>query len=330
MTVNGQKVELETGGGAEPPGRSQYHGPAHATSSFVDVKRVWRNGDAVEIALPKSLGLEALPDNPRRVSLMWGPLVLAGDLGPEPPGRTEAPDAQRPAPNPPKVPVFVAAEQPVSTWLKPVSDASAPGRFRSDHVGREPDAGARVSDVDFQPFFRLHRRTYSTYWDLFTPAEWDAKKVEYAAEAERQRKLEGATVAYLQPGEIVYERRFNYQAGEGVVPQRILGRPGRRGRSWFSYDVPVDAAHPVILMATYYSGDRRGMPADFEIQVDGRRVAAEALRLTTPQHFFDVEYPVPRELVSGKSKVTVRFQAKDGSQIATVFAVRMIRGDAER
>jgi len=86
----------------------------------------------------------------------------------------------------------------------------------------------------------------------------------------------------------------------------------------------------MILIATYYSGDRRGTPADFEIQVDGRRVAAEQMRLTAPQRFFDVEYPVPRELVRGKSRVTVRFQAEAGSQIATVFALRMIRGDAER
>ena len=33
--------------------------------------------------LPKKLHLEPLPDNPKRVAMMWGPLVLAGDLGPE-------------------------------------------------------------------------------------------------------------------------------------------------------------------------------------------------------------------------------------------------------
>jgi hypothetical protein len=81
--------------------------------------------------------------------------------------------------------VFVAAEQPVATWLKPV--VGDPGRFRSDNVGREPDAAGRPHDVELQPFFRLHRRTYSTYWDLFPPAAWDAKKAEYA-------KLEAATV----------------------------------------------------------------------------------------------------------------------------------------
>jgi hypothetical protein len=54
-------------------------------------------------------------------------------------------------------------------------------------------------------------------------------------------------------------------------------------------------------------------------------VGDQQLRLTDPHRFFDVEYPVPGEVVRGKSKVTVRFQAKPASQIATVFGLRMIR-----
>ena len=73
---------------------------------------------------------------------------------------------------------------------------------------------------------------------------------------------------------------------------------------------------------------RSPTPAEFEIQVDAKRVAAQTLRLADPHRFFDLEYPVPAELVRGKSKVTVRFEAKAGSQIATVFGLRMIRGDA--
>ncbi len=279
----------------------------------------------VEVTLPKSLGLEPLPDNPRRASVMWGPLVLAGDLGPERARERTEGEAIEP---PPKVPVLVAADRPVAEWIKPV--AAVPGSFKSDGVGREPDAAGQARDVDLVPFYRLHRRTYATYWDLFTPGEWEAKKAEYAAEAERLRRLEAATVAYLEPGEVVFERRFNYQGGEGVVPQRILGRPGRRGTSWFSYDVPVDSAHPMVLLATYYSGDRRGTPAEFEIDVDGRRVSEQVLRLSEPHRFFDVEYPIPQELIGGKARVTVRFQAKAGSQIATVFALRMVRGDSAR
>ena len=117
------------------------------------------------------------------------------------------------------VPVFVAAERPVADWLKPVP--GQPGCFRTEGVGRD-------RDVDFVPFYRLHRRTYGIYWDLFTPPEWDKRAAEIAAEREKQRKLEAATVGYVQPGEMQAERDANMQ-GESTEPVRVMGRPGRRG-----------------------------------------------------------------------------------------------------
>ncbi len=59
-------------------------------------------------------------------------------------------------------------------------------------------------------------------------------------------------------------------------------------------------------------------------------MADQVVELSDPHRFFDVAYPVPSELVRGMEKVTVRFQAKDRSQIATVFGLRMIRSDAGR
>ncbi len=52
--------------------------------SYVEINRKWKTGDVVDLVLPKTLRTEPLPDNPNRVALMWGPLVLAGDLGPMP------------------------------------------------------------------------------------------------------------------------------------------------------------------------------------------------------------------------------------------------------
>jgi DUF1680 family protein len=327
LRLNGQAVSgsvVQEEEAAESEGGRRYYDWPYVASSFVELKRTWRSGDTVELTMPKSLRLEPLPDNPRRVSILWGPLVLAGDLGPE----VERGSGSRETTTPPMVPVFVAAGQPLSSWLKPLR--GEPGTFRSEGAGREPDAVGRVQDVTFMPFYRLHRRLYSIYWDLFTPAEWGEQQAAYAAEAERRRRLEAATVAYLEPGEVVFEREFNYRGGEDARPQRIMGRPGRRGGSWFSYDVPVDPAHPAALLITYYSDDRRGTPAEFEIHVDGQWLADQELRLSEPPRFFDVEYPVPTESMRGKEKLTVRFQAKQGSQIATVFGLRMIRADAER
>lgn len=324
VRVNGAVVAEPTApAGMEFSGRSQYQAPPDDVSTFVEVTRTWRDGDVVEVALPKSLRMEAVPDNPGRVSLLWGPLVLAGDLGPEMARRSEEDEDQQI----PTAPVFVAGGRPPAEWLKPTG---ATGAFRSDGVGRVPDATGGVRDVDFLPFYKLQRRTYSTYWDVFTPAEWEEQKAEYAAEAERKRRLEAATVAYLEPGERTFEDEFAYQGGEGATPTRILGRPGRSARSWFSYEIPVVQGHPLALLVTHFSDDRRSVPADFEILVDGRRVGEVQMDRTDPPRFFDLEYAIPADLVAGKDKVTVRFQAREGRWIATVFGIRLIRADAPR
>jgi hypothetical protein len=298
--------------------------PSQRSGSYVELKRTWNTGDTVELTLPKTLRLEPLPDNPRRAAILWGPLVLAGDLGPEPergPGRGARYEQA-------KVPVFVAAEQPVADWLKPIPDK--PGQFRTAGVGRIPDAVDRAGDVDFVPFYRLHRRTYAVYWDLFTEPEWEKKKAEYAAEQERQRKLERATVVYVQPGEMQPERDYNFQGADDARPTRVEGRPGRRARSWFSFDLPVDPAHPMTLVVTYYSAEWRRGSARFEILLDGQRVAEQEIVRREPACFFDVEYAVAASLIQAKEKVTVRFQAAEGSSVAGVFGIRMIRADADR
>jgi len=256
---------------------------------------------------------------------MWGPLVLAGDLGAESQRRGEEGEVLEP---PAPVPVLIGAEREPASWVKPAG--GTPVRFRTDGVGREPNAADSPHDVDLVPFYRLHRRRYAIYWDLFTPEEWEAQRKVYTAEAERVRRLEAATVAYLEPGEAVFEREYNYQAGDGATADRVEGRPGRRSRSWFSYDVPVDPDHPITLIATYHSGDRRGMPAAFALLIDGQVLREQELRLTDPPHFFDIEYPVPADATRGRTRVTLRLQAKDDGQIPTVFGLRLIRTDAER
>jgi hypothetical protein len=47
-------------------------------------------------------------------------------------------------------------------------------------------------------------------------------------------------------------------------------------------------------------------------------------------HFIDVEYQLPTELVQGKQKVTVRFEASTGGEIPGVFGVRIVHADVVR
>lgn len=285
--------------------------------SYIEIRRKWKPGDTVQIVLPKTLREEPLPDNPTRTAIMWGPLVLAGDLGPEIDRHSDDEDGHTP---PPPAPVVVTAEQSVDGWLKPV--AGKPGAFRTVEAGP-------ASGIEFHPFYEMARRRYAIYWDVFTPEEWKKKSADYVAEEDRKRKLELATVAFAQPGQMQTERDFAEQ-GEDSSPVQLMGHYGRQANNWFSFDLPVDASHPVTLIVTY-GNDARGRRGDFEILADGKKIGDQTVERRSPEQeirFFDVEYKLPVELVQGKQKITVRFQAKQGAAVPGVFGIRSVRADA--
>jgi uncharacterized protein len=281
--------------------------------SYVEIKRTWKTGDTVVLVLPKTLRIEGLPDNKNRAALMWGPLVLAGDLGPERRGDSGDP-----------VPSLVTAEKSVGEWLQPVPDHL--GVFRTVDVGRKTDGQA--NEIEFVPFYRLHRRTYAIYWDLYDAERWARKLEELATEKAKQQKLSAATVAFVQPGDPDKEKQFNQQ-GEGTASERLMGRAGRRSRKWFSFDLPVESAKPMALVLTYNPEERS--KRTFEILVDGQRIGEGMIERYPPGsatgQFYDRDYKIPAELVKDKQKVTVRFQASGGNETATIFGVRMVRAD---
>jgi hypothetical protein len=313
----GQGFTVKINGSLVP--ESPVRGPGSyvpGPGSYVELTRTWKTGDTIELVLPKALHLEPLADNPRRTAIMWGPLVLAGDLGPEPARGIPRPtggEGGTQARVQVDVPTLVSASRNPADWLTTATET--PRSFTTAATG----SGKPVQMV---PFYRLHRHLYAAYFDLYTPPDWEKKSAEVAAERERQRQLEAATVAYLQPGVMQPERDFNQQ-GESTSVARIGQRTGRTGRGWFSFDVPVDATKSNVLVVTYHGDSRR--PRTFDILVDGRPLAQERFEIASDSRFIDREYVLPAGAVSGKQKVTIRFQATDGNDIAAVFGLRVVR-----
>lgn len=127
-----------------------------APGSYLTISRIWKSGDRVELTLPMRLHIEAMPDDSKTQAVMYGPLVLAGDLGNE--GLTEAmligPNAPRPQRLPVTVPGFKAADADPSSWIKP---ADKPLTFRT--AGQE-------KDVALAPLNSIFDRRYSVYWQV--------------------------------------------------------------------------------------------------------------------------------------------------------------------
>jgi uncharacterized protein len=289
-----------------------------APGNYVEVTREWKSGDSVSLILPKKLHEDPLPDNSERVALMWGPLVLAADLGPE---SNVHDNGRRGGVQRPATPAMVTADSDVADWLKPVAGETC--AFRSDNVGRELDTN---QDVTFKPFYLLPKRAYAVYFDVFTPSQWQEKAAPYLAQKEEQQKLAAATIGYAQPGQMQPERDYNFQSSGNASVEQLDGHAGRRATDWFSFDLPVDPSHPMKLVVTY--SNRENATRNFDILVDGTAVGHATVEGGTPVTFKDVDYSIPAGLVNGKQKVTVRFQASAGSEVAAVFGIRMVRGDS--
>jgi hypothetical protein len=285
-------------------------------SSYVSIERAWKAGDVVELTIPKTLRLEPTPDDRSVAAIMWGPLVLAGDLAPRRERGSSAPRIVAPA--------LVAADRPVSEWVTPAGQRI--GDFRARGVARAIAPPNDVpADVALTPFYRTHGRTYSVYFDVLTAPQFDARVSAHVAELERQRRLESATVAFAQPGDKAAEQTFNYRSEPAERPvTRTSDRTGRGGPGWFSFDLPVASGAEQSLVVTYHNDLGLPVLASFEIQVDGTRLARYAPNRSATG-FWSETLPLPPTLLEGKSKVIVRFQADADSRIATVYGVRIVR-----
>ncbi len=276
--------------------------PADA-QGYIQIDRQWRDGAVVELALPLQLRTEAMPDNAHRLAIFDGPILLAGDLG----------DVNAE----PRVPVLVTDNRPVDQWLTPVADD--PLAYRTAGV-------ARPQDFELRPFYRVYDRRYSVYWEVVDEAGWTARDAAYEADRRREQELAARTVDQVRLGEMQPERDHIVQ-GEKTAPGEFNGRKFRHAwdGGWFSCDVAVPVDQQAELVVTYWgseTGDR-----EFDILVDGEKLAAERLHQDSPNRFWEKTYPLPSSRTAGKNRVTLRFQGHPGNYAGGVFGIRILKGD---
>jgi DUF1680 family protein len=147
-----------------------------APGSYVSFDREWQNGDRVEVRLPMKLHAEPLPGTTNIVAVLYGPIVLAGNLGtngmPVPYAKDQLDLVKVPDP---KVPVFVGDQK---TFLKKIKPTGEPLVFQTKHLG-QPD------DVTLVPFYKANHERYSVYWNVVSATDWKNNPAQISAAGER-------------------------------------------------------------------------------------------------------------------------------------------------
>jgi hypothetical protein len=92
---------------------------------------------------------------------------------------------------------------------------------------------------------------------------------------------------------------------------------------WFSFEMRIQPGQPLSLGCTYWGSDAGAR--EFDVLLNGEKLATQKLDRNKPDEFFEVEYPIPAPLVEGKQRVTVKFQAHSGKMAGGVFGVRILK-----
>ncbi len=310
ITVNGDKRNVEN-----RPG------------SYAILEQEWKDGDLIDIRLPMALHAEALPDDPRTVAVLYGPVVLAGEMGSDQTADTGCylmSNASMLWVRAPEAPILVGDATSVLSHIEPVP--GKPLTFRSVGVGRP-------ADVSFIPYYRTHHQRFTVYWHLRTEDEWRKIAATREQAAITRSELEPRIVDEILFGDGRNTSEHKLQ-GDNCSSEAFRNRiwhESARGKS-FSFALKVKPDTQMRLKCTYWGAEKEETvqlftgkmsatgPRVFDILVDDAKIAEQKLTPNTgKEEFFDVEYAIPEELTKGKERVMVKFQAPKDATAGRLF-----------
>lgn len=125
--------------------------------SYLTLDRQWKDGDRLELTMPMSLHVHHASDLPNYVAVMYGPIVLGGELGTDRLPTTQEATDQNHFSKLPRVaaPGLATDSDDPSSWLKPVE--GEPLKFTTVGVGKP-------QDVTMIPLYEIHHERYTVYW----------------------------------------------------------------------------------------------------------------------------------------------------------------------
>lgn len=310
LSVNGEPVDAEL-----------RHGYFH-------LKRDWQDGDTVKATLPFSLETAPLRGSGgKTVALTYGPLLLAGLASPP---RGQADEAKL------RWTGHIDARGKMD-GIAPVVTANSAEEFRNSLVP-QPQFGCfrsrgtgKPHDLVFKPLLRVYEEYYSIFFPVMTEREWRRRKAGFAREAEARRLAELRRIDAVHPGfqQSEVDHRF---AGEKTDTGENLFRKWRKAQpgGYFRYVLKCEAGTPLELAVTTYGGEW----ADHRVRIfaDGGEIGELRPDNSRPGEWVETRFPVPPEIIAGKTHCEFRFSADDLLDSGRIFdlELRMTGPDASR
>ena len=310
VKVNGQPVEVISG-----------------PSSYVTIDRKWKKGDVIDITFPMHNSLKYLPNVTQYIALMHGPILLGMKTGTEDLAHLIADDSRfgqyaggKKLPID-KAPILIADNlEDIAGQLTPVD-----GKPLHFTLSTKMENGIHN---ELQPFFEIHDSRYMIYWLALTEKTHKDYLDRLAREEQERQAVEARTVDKVQPGEQQPETDHKMETDRSNTGNTndVFFRDARDGH-YFSYLMQTGGNTDLTLRLLFWGQDE-WRTCEFDIMIDDQLVCSvnNTHKWRTSQ-FKTEEYPIPAELLKGKTQVRVKFVAKPRKQIGEIYGVRLVRNN---
>lgn len=269
---------------------------------YMYIHHNWNLNDVIEVTLYQNLYAEPMPDNPDRISIKYGPLVLAADLGHNPPDELE-------------IPVITNPDRNITTWTKQ--------SISSDLEFYVAQTYALPKMIRLKPFYQLYDSYYTVYFDYMHKKQWDLKVDAYEAEKKRIKELEVRTIDVIHPGNVSDENSHHLTHSEKSYTDDALGKTGREARAenYFQFELKVDPSMRNQLVCTYLGDDKN---REWDILIDGVLLTTVYWNEGKTGTFYDKAYDIPGSLISGKEMIMIKILANHGKTAGRLFGARTV------
>lgn len=143
LTLNGKKISVKQKSG-----------------SYITISRKWKAGDVVKANFDMELTLATTPDNPDKAAILYGPIVLAGEMG------TEGFTGLQPFSDPTKYNDYYTYDYHVPADLKSTLNVDKKNLTKSITRKGQTLEFTTSEGYTLKPLFSIHRQRYVVFWDL--------------------------------------------------------------------------------------------------------------------------------------------------------------------
>lgn len=311
-------------------------GEATVTCKGENVKSSFSNGylfipsgiddnSVIELTLPMTVTVCALPDNERSISFKYGPTVLSANLGYEDMSTTTTGMMVTIPADKIKGYDYIVLPKDIS----PKDLLTNPGKYL---IKQETSDGSlkftlTINNLEFAPHFSRYKERYGIYFIVQTEEEMEAAKK--ARELALLDKPEGKVIDTVQPGYGQYEndelhRMFDWGGSVGSTEHGTT-RYAKSGGS-FTYHMCVNTAADNYLSLTLMKEDNG---KSLKISSGDNVFYEDTMDYSGNEETYEIRVKVPSEVVKNAQPVKANgedhmviplcFKGSEGSQSARLF-----------